>query len=148
MNDLIKNVDTKLVSILFLIVGFFLISESNAHARFMKKIMIEPLLNPKDWKGSFEPGIAFALMLEKSLADSGQFQIVQPTKESTKKLVSSIFKNLGVVEEEKPETEGEEGEEGEGTEGTETKEGEKDKSEENKEETKETETKKEEEPKK
>ena len=97
-----------MVSILFLIVGFFLISESNAHARFMKKIMIEPLLNPKDWKGSFEPGTAFALMLEKSLADSGQFQIVQPTKESTKKLVSSISKNLGVVEEEKPEGVGKE----------------------------------------
>ena len=108
MNCLKKYIYHKLRLVLFLTIGLLLISASNANARFMKKLVVEPLENPNNWEKSFEPGTAFTLMLEKSLADSGQFQIVQPTKKSKKILVSSLFKNLGVVEEEKPEAVGEE----------------------------------------
>ena len=102
MNDLIKNVDIKLVAILFLIVGIFLISESNAHARFMKKIMIEPLLNPKDWKGSFEPGTAFTSMLRNSLEKSKQFQIIQTPSTKTKNKEKKLLKNSETSKEENP----------------------------------------------
>ena len=101
MYGLNKNIYKKIVIVLVLITGLLSISESNVHARFMKKIVLEPLENPSNWEKSFKPGVAFTLMLEKSLADSDQFQIVQTFKKPTKKLAPSIFKNRRVLEEEK-----------------------------------------------
>lgn len=98
MNSLNKSKYIKLGSVIFLIIGLLLISESNSHARFMKKIVVEPLLNPKDWQKSFMPGTAFTLMLENSLAKSGQFQIIRSPKDSAKKILSSIFKTKDIVE--------------------------------------------------
>ena len=92
MNGLIKYIDIKLVSV-FLLAGFFLISESNAHARFMKKVVVDPILNPKDWQRSFDPGAAFTLMLDNSLAKSGQFQMTRAPKVNTIKNLPNLFKN-------------------------------------------------------
>ena len=98
MNSLNKSKYIKLGSVIFLIIGLLLISESNSHARFLKKIVVEPLLNPKDWQKSFMPGTAFTLMLENSLAKSGQFQIIRSPKDSAKKILSNIFKTKDIVE--------------------------------------------------
>ena len=99
MNSLIKNICIKLPLIFFLISGLLLVSESDVEARFIKKLTIEPLSDPVDWVKSFKPGTVFGLLLENSLADSGQFQMVKfPEIPKTKK-ETNITRNIKISKE-------------------------------------------------
>ena len=77
-----------------------LVSVTNVHARYIKKIVVEPLMNPIDWQKSFKPGTVFSNMLESSLAKSGRFQIIRSTKSPSKKRALRIFENKQIIKEE------------------------------------------------
>ena len=102
MKDRNKNTYIKSGLTLLMIVGFLLISQNHAHARFIKKLVMEPLVNPKDWKNSFEPGTALTLMLMNSLEETGQFQMIHSAKSTTKKKVSPLIIKPDVVKDKKP----------------------------------------------
>lgn len=91
MDTYIRKILIKFGPVIFLTAGVFLLGENSAHALFMKKLTVEPLINPRGWQEVFRPGTAFALMLNNSLADSGQFQMVKPAKRTIKRRVSSLL---------------------------------------------------------
>ena len=77
MDTLTKKMFSKSYLIYFLAFFFLLFSERNVEAKFIKKITVEPFSDPVDWEKSFKPGKFFSLILEKSLTDSGVFQMVR-----------------------------------------------------------------------
>ena len=79
--------------ILLVAIEIILFVGNNAHAQFMKKLAIEPPVNPNGWERTFKSGIAFSLMLEDSLNESGQFQVVRPSKKLKRARKSNLLGN-------------------------------------------------------
>ena len=97
MDTQIKKIFVKSYLIVFIALVFLLTFGGNVHARFMKKLTVEPFSDPANWGKSFQPGIFFSSMLEDSLAGLGIFQIVQ-----LKKIEPNIVKKLKNNKEQKP----------------------------------------------
>ena len=98
MDTPIKKIFNKSSLIVFITFAFLLTFGGNVHARFMKKLAVEPFADPANWESSFKPGILFSSMLEDSLAGLGIFQIVQ-----LKKIEPNVIKKLKEGKEQKPE---------------------------------------------
>jgi hypothetical protein len=77
METLTKNIFLRSFLIFLIATTFMLIFERNAEAKFIKKLIVEPFTSPIGWEKSFNIGVFFSSMLEKSLAKSGDFQMVQ-----------------------------------------------------------------------
>ena len=92
MNISIKYAAKKWLLALFIVSGLFLSIENYCDAKFIKKISITPIQNPNDWESSFKPGEALTLILEKSLAKSGHFQLIPSQKPFIKKRIPKLIK--------------------------------------------------------
>jgi hypothetical protein len=97
MDIQIKKIFVKSYLIVFIALAFLLTFGGNVHARFMKKLTVEPFSDPANWGKSFKPGIFFSSMLEDNLAGLGIFQMVQ-----LKKIEPNIVKKLKNNKEQKP----------------------------------------------
>ena len=93
MNPFMKISIIRGGSILLVAIEIILFVGNNAHAQFMKKLAIEPPVNPNGWERTFKLGIAFSLMLEDSLNESGQFQVVRPSKKLKRARNSNLLGN-------------------------------------------------------
>ena len=91
MDTQIKKIFVKSYLIVFIALAFLLTFGGNVHARFMKKLTVEPFSDPANWGKSFKPGLLYSSMLEDSLADSGIFQMVELKKIEPN--IVRIFKN-------------------------------------------------------
>ena len=91
MDTPIKKIFINSSLIVFIIFAFLLTFGGNVHARFMKKLIVEPFSDPVNWKGQFKPGRFISSMLENSLTASGIFQMVELKKIEPN--IVRIFKN-------------------------------------------------------
>ncbi|MCH8157451.1 MAG: hypothetical protein IID18_06835 [Nitrospinae bacterium] len=81
------------LALVLLAVGMLLPeSAATAETRFLKKLSVEPLVNPRDWQEPFRPGSAIALMLGDALSASGEFQMVRPGPKFRKRRTTRAMK--------------------------------------------------------